>query len=608
MTRRPARRGWLRGATLALLAAIAAAAPASAETVHAIAMHGEPALPADFEHLPYVNPDAPKGGRLSYGWVGTFDSLNPFIVQGNAPRAIIDLQYGNNVFDTLMMRSADEPFTLYGLLAESVEIADDRSWIEFHINPAARFSDGEPVTADDVIFTANLLREKGRPNFRANFGAVVEMEKVGDNGVRFTFADGEDRELPLRIAIMPVLPEHATNAETFDRSTLTPMIGSGPYTIAEVNPGTSIVLRRNPDYWARDLPLKRGLDNFDEIRLEYFRDSNAYFEAFKAGAFDVNFELDPARWSTGYDFPALASGDVVLESVRAQVPRGMLGFVFNTRRPLFQDPEVRGALARLFDFEWINRNLYYGLYERTGSYFQGSSLSALGTPMDAVETALLEPYSDMLLPEVADGSYLPPSSDGTGRDRENARAALTMLGEAGWRLDGGVLRNAGGQAFAFEFMAMTREQERLALTYQQSLAMIGIQMSIRSVDATQFWDRQKSFDFDMMQMLWVGSLSPGREQRNRWSSDAAGAEGSFNMAGVREPGVDAMIDAMLAATDRPAFEAATRALDRLLISGRYVVPLFNPPEDWLARRVRIERPETTPLYGFQPTSWWSRPQ
>lgn len=595
------------GALLAAALLVSGGAAARAEPTHGIAMHGDPALPAGFDHLPYVNPDAPKGGRLAIGWVGTFDSLNPFIVNGNAPRGIHDAQFGNNLYDTLMARSADEPFSLYGLIAESVEMPDDRSWIEFHLNPEARFSDGQPVTVDDVIFTVNLLHEKGRPNFRSRFDKVVEMQRVGDNGIRFVFADGSDRELPLLIALTPVLAEHATDAETFDQSTLVPLVGSGPYTVADINPGTSVTLRRNPDYWAADLPVKRGMDNFDEIRVEYFRDATAYFEAFKAGEFDIHFELDPARWATEYDFPAVSSGDIVLDSVTSGLPKGMLGFVFNTRRPLFADARVREALGLMFDFEWINRNLYYGLYQRTGSYFQGSSLSALGAPADDGERALLEPFAEAVLPTVMDGTYLPQSSDGSGRDRANARRALDLLGEAGWTIRDGALRNAAGELFAFEFMAQTSEQERLALAFQSALRLIGIDMTVRTVDSTQFFDRQKTFDFDMMQMLWTASLSPGNEQSFRWSAASAGTEGSFNMAGVREPGVDAMIAALLAARERPAFEAAVRALDRLLISGRYVVPLFHAPEDWLARRARIERPERVPLGGLQTTTFWSRP-
>ncbi|WP_075216779.1 ABC transporter substrate-binding protein [Mongoliimonas terrestris] len=591
--------------TLTVLALATGALPAFAEPSHGIAMHGEPALAADFPHFPYVNPDAPKGGRMALGFPGTFDSLNPFIVKGNAPRGLTDALYGNNVWDTLLMRSADEPFTLYGLLAATVEVPDDRSFVEFRLRPEARFSDGTPLTVDDVIFTADLLKTKGRPIYRNRFGKVASIEKVGDTGVRFVFGDGADRELPLLIGLTPILPAHAIDPATFDQSSLTPLIGSGPYTIASVNAGAQVVLKRNPDYWAKDLPIKRGMDNFDEIRIEYFRDGNAYFEAFKTGAFDVLIESDPQRWKTGYDFPAATSGKIVREEIASGTPKGMAALVMNTRRPLFQDRKVREAMGLLFDFEWINRNLYEGAYSRTGSYFQGSSLSALGVPAGEREIALLAPYPDAVLPSVMDGTDAPPVSDGSGRDRAKLRKALDLFAEAGWTLKDGVLTNAEGTPFRFEFMAKTREEERLALAWQPSLKRLGIDMAIRSTDSSQYYDRQKTYDFDMIQMLWTASLSPGNEQNNRWSSESATTEGTFNYAGVAVPAADAMIDAMLAARERADFEAAVRALDRVLISGRYVVPLFHLPKDFVARWTHIARPETTALTGIQPVTWWS---
>jgi peptide/nickel transport system substrate-binding protein len=581
-----------------------AAVPAGAEPTHGLAMHGGPALPADFSHLPYANPDAPKGGRISYGFVGTFDSLNPFIVKGNAPRGLMDALLGNNVWDTLLTRSADEPFTLYGLLAESVEVPEDRSWVEFTLNPAARFSDGTPLTVEDVIFTVDLLKEKGRPIYRNRFGRVTAVERRGDHGVRFVFGDGADRELPMLIGLTPVLPRHATDPSTFDQSTLAPLIGSGPYTIASVVAGSRVMLVRDPDYWAKDLPVKRGFDNFDEISIEYFRDANAFFEGFKTGAFDVNFESDAGRWRTGYAFPAVSDGRVVLQEIETGSPKGMSGFVFNTRREIFKDPKARAALVRLFDFEWINKNLYSGAYARTGSYFQGSALSALGKPADDAEKALLAPFPDAVLPEVMDGTYAPPKSDGSGRDRKALREALGLFAEAGWKISGGRLQNVAGQPFAFEFLAKTSEEERLALAWQRTLKLAGIDMAIRSVDSTQYFDRQKVYDFDVLQMLWTASLSPGNEQNNRWSSASATTDGTFNYAGASSPAIDAMIAALLAARDRPEFEAAVRALDRVLISGLYAVPLFHSPKDWVARWARIATPDRAALTGAQPTTWW----
>lgn len=591
----------LTAASLLVASGLAAAAPA-----HGIAMHGEPALAQDFEALPYVNADAPKGGRIAYGFTGTFDSLNPFIVKGNAPRGLLDVLLGNNLWDTLLMRSADEPFTLYGLIAETVEVPDDRSFVEFQLRPQARFSDGTPLTVDDVIFTVDLLKSKGRPIYRSRFGKVASVEKVGDRGVRFVFGDGADRELPLLIGLTPILPRHAVDPQTFDQSSLTPLMGSGPYTVADVKPGSRVVLKRNPDYWAKDLPIKRGLDNFDEISLEYFRDSNAYLEAFKTGAFDVLFETDPQRWATGYEFPAVKDGKVRLLETVSGAPKGMTAFVFNTRRPIFRDPRVREALGLLFDFEWVNRNLYYGAYARTGSFFQGSELSAVGVPMSEKEKALLAPFPEAVLPDVAEGRYAPPVSDGSGRDRKALRAALDLLKEAGWSLKDGTLVNAAGEPFRFEFLAKTREEERLALAWQPTLKLIGIDMAIRSVDSTQYFDRQKVYDFDMLQMLWTASLSPGNEQNNRWSSRSATTDGTFNFAGASDPAIDAMIAALLSARERDDFVAAARALDRVLISGRYVVPLFHLPKEWTALWAHIAVPDTPVLTGLQPTSWWDR--
>jgi len=580
--------------------------PARAAAAHGIAMHGVPALPADFDHLPYTDPTALKGGTFALGFPGSFDSLNPFIVKGNAPRGLSDALYGYNVWDSLLYRSADEPFSLYGLLAESVDMPDDRSWVEFTLNANARFSDGQPVTVDDVLFTVDLLKSKGRPIYKRRFDKVVSVDRVGERTLRFSFADGSDRELPLLIGgYVPILPRHAIDANTFDQSSMKPMIGSGPYVIASVDEGRQVVLKRNPDYWAKDLPIKRGLDNFDEIRIDYFKDATAYFEAFKTGAFDVYLESDPGHWAKAYDFPAAKDGRVVLEKIANGSPKGMTGFVFNTRRDLFKDARVREALTLLFDFEAVNKTLYYGAYARSGSYFEGSSLSALGIPASEAEKALLAPYADQLRADVMNGTYAPPVSDGTGHDRKALRAALDLLGQAGWKLDGKQLVNAEGKPFAFEFMAKVPDEEKLALAYQSTLKLVGIDMSVRLVDSTQYYDRQKAFDFDMLQMIWTASLSPGNEQVNRWSQKAAVTEGTFNYAGVSSPAVDAMIDAMLAATGSAEFETTIRALDRLLISGLYCVPLYHLPEDLVARWARVRRPEATSLTGMQPTAWWA---
>ncbi len=582
---------------------------AASEPMHGIAMIGEPALPRDFDHLPYADPDAPKGGRITYGVVGTFDSLNSFIVQGGttSARGLRDPVFGNLVFESLLERSNDEPFTLYGLLAETVETPPDRRWVEFTLNPLAKFSDGTPVTVDDVIFSMEILRDKGRPNYRAFYSKIDGIERVGERGVRFNIASARDRELPLILGLMPILPKHAVDPATFDRSTLTPPVGSGPYLLTEVKPPDRTVYKRNPDYWGKDLPIKRGFDNYGEIRIEYYRDANTMFEAFKKGLFLINPEGDPAQWNTAYDFPAFKDGRVVKETFRTGTPKGMSGLVFNTRRPVFADKAVRKALAELFDFGWVNKNLYYDAYARAGGYFNDSALSSIGVPANDREKELLAPFPGAVDATVMDGTYRPASSDSSGGDRKILRQALSELQAAGYELrDDRLVKAATGEPLAFEIMVTTKEDERLALAYQRTLERIGIEATIRTVDAAQYQQRRQAFDFDMIRNTWGVSLSPGNEQLNRWSSAAAGQEGSFNYPGAMDPAIDAMIQAMLSATSREEFDAAVRAFDRVLISGYYVVPLFYLPDQWLARWTTIEHPERTPLTGYQLPTWWAK--
>jgi peptide/nickel transport system substrate-binding protein len=581
------------------------AATCEAAAQHGIAMHGTPALPPDFDHLPYANPDAPKGGRMTYAGIGTFDSLNPLIVSGTAPRGLWDAVWGNNVWEALLVRNRNEAFSLYGLLAESVDMPDDRAWIEFTLRPEAKFSDGQPVTVEDVIFSLELLRDKGRPNYRSYYSKVANVEQTGERSLRVTFNDKADREVPLLIGLMPILPKHATDAENFDKSSLAIPIGSGPYSVVDVSAGRYVTLKRNPDYWGKDLPIKRGVDNFDEIRVEYYRDTNSYFEAFKKGLFDTLAESDPTRWASGYDFPAVKEGRVVLDSFTTGVPKGMNAFVLNSRRPQLADPKVREALTYFLDFEWLNSNLFFGLYQRSGSYFQGSELSALGEPAGEAEKALLAPFPDAVRTDVMDGAYAPPKSDGSGQDRAMLGKGVALLKEAGYEPRNGKMVNAAsGAPLAFEFLAQTRDQERLALAYQRWLAIAGIGLDVRLVDSAQYQERQKSFDFDIIQFRYPASLSPGNEQLFRWSSDAAKTDGTFNFAGAASPALDAMLQALIAAKSKEDFVAAARALDRVLISGFYVLPLFHADQDWTARWTRVEHPAKSSLYGGEPTTWW----
>jgi peptide/nickel transport system substrate-binding protein len=576
----------------------------AAEPRHAIAMHGEPALPAGFAAFPYVNPDAPKGGRLVQGALGTFDSLNALIVKG-----VPAISTRGYVIESLLARGYDEPFTLYGLLATSVETDDARSYVTFTIDPRARFSDGQPVTAEDVIFSWRLLRDKGRPNFRTYYVKVAKAEALGERIVRFDFAGSNDRELPLILGLMPVLPKHAVDEETFEETTLKPPIGSGPYVIAEVDPGRSLTLKRDPAYWGRDLAVNKGQWNFDTMRFDYYRDANSQFEAFKKGLFDVRVEIDPGRWEIAYDFPAVRDRRVVKEALPSGLPQGMLGFVFNTRRPVFADMRVRQAISLLFDFEWINKNFFFGQYRRSASYFAGSELSAYHRPADARERALLAPFPDSVRPDVLDGTWSPPETDGSGRDRAVLKRALALFASAGYELAGTELRErASGRPFGFEILVTSKEQERVAIAFAQTLKLAGIAARVRVVDAVQYDQRRITFDFDMIQYRWEQSLSPGNEQAFYWGSAAADEQGSRNYMGVHSPAIDAMIAAMLKATAREDFVAAVRALDRVLISGTYVVPLFYLPDQWVARWSYIRHPAVTPLSGFVPESWWYEPQ
>ncbi|APH72229.1 ABC transporter substrate-binding protein [Aquibium oceanicum] len=591
---------------VALAAIILSPPAAEAEPQHAIAMHGEPALPADFEHFTYADPEAPKGGTIDYAVQGTFDSINPFIIQGSAAQGILDLRFGYNVFDSLMLRSYDEPFTMYPLLAKSVETDDERTFVEFTLDERARFSDGEPVTPEDVLFTLELLRDKGHVRYGTTVKKIAKMEKVGSHGVRLTFAQG-DRELPLILALMPILPKHATDAENFDKSTLSPMIGSGPYTISDVRPGERVVLKRNPDYWAKDIPSKRGFDNYDEVRINYFRDENALFEAFKKGLIDVHIENNSGRWASEYDFPAVTSGDVVKETFDSGLPSGMYGFVMNTRRPVFQNKDTRKALTQLFDFEWANQNLFSGVYTRTKSYYDGSELASYGHPASEAENALLAPLPDAVAPKIMAGEWKPPVSDGTGRDRSFLKQGFEALKKAGYEMKDRRMIGPDGKQLAFEIMLKSRGGEELALAWQRTLASLGVAVTLRSVDDAQYQQRLITYDYDMILTSYPSSLSPGVEQVGRWGSIAKDAPGTWNFAGVADPAVDATIDAMLNARERGDFIDAVRALDRTLLSGAYVVPLYHRDEQWLARWKGIAHPDKVPLYGYQLQTWWRQP-
>jgi peptide/nickel transport system substrate-binding protein len=586
----------------ALLAVAATAGAEIGEPVGAIAMHGEPALRPDFAHLPYVNPDAPKGGRLDLAYLGAFDSLNPYNVKAlSTAQGLI-----GNVYQSLMARSADEQFTLYGLIAKSVEINEARDKLVFHLDPAAHFSDGSPITSADVLFTFKLLKAKGRPQQRAAFSLVKQIDAPDDNTVRYNLSGANDRELPLTLAIMPVLSRAHTDAEHFEDQTLQIPVASGPYRVVEVTPGERLVLQRDPNYWARDLPISKGLYNFDTIRIDYFRDATAMFEAFKAGLIDFRIEDDATRWRSEYDFPAAKDGRIVRATIPNGLPKGVSGFAFNTRRPQFADPSVREALASMFDFEWINANLYGGAFKRSEGFFDDSELSSIGRPASERERELLAPFPGAVRQDVMEGRWRAPTSDGSGRDRTLARGAIEELKTAGYAVKDGRLVDSHQSPLAFEITVKNREEERLALAYARSLASIGVAATVRLVDEVQFQRRRTRFDFDVMIGTWTASPSPGNEQRGRWTSAAANAEGAYNISGAHSPAIDAMIGAILAANSKEDFVAAVRTLDRLLISGFYIVPLYYSPEQWIAYSSKLGRPERTPLFGADLAAWWRR--
>lgn len=558
---------------------------------HAIAMHGAPALPPGFDHLPYADPKAPKGGRIVFGIQGTFDSLNPLIVLGVAPDAV-----PKYVQQSLLYRSADEPFTAYGLLASQVELDPDRTRLAFEIDERASFSDGKPVTAEDVLFTVEMLKTKGKPFHRSSLSGITRASAPSPRRVEFELGDGANRELPLVIGALPIFAKHATDAETFGDTSFKPALGSGPYIVSEVRPGESLTLKRRADFWGEALPLMRGLFNADELRYDFYRDSNALFEAFKAGLCDIRLESDPTRWMTGYDIPAVHEGRIVREMLHFDTPKGMTGLVFNTRRPIFADIRVREALGLLFDFEWVNRNLFHGVYRRAGSFFSDSELSALGVPADQREKTLLAAFPGAVREDVMTGAWRPSETDGSGRDREQARKALDLLNEAGFTLRDGTLRNGKGEPFAFEITVTNRPQERLALNFAQSLGRLGIAAQVRLIDDVQYWRRLSAFDFDMVQWTWPASASPGNEQIGRWGSANAERKGALNYAGVRSPAVDAVLQLLLKAREREDFVAAVRTLDRLLISGFYVVPLYYLPDTWFAHARDVVLAGRQPAY------------
>jgi microcin C transport system substrate-binding protein len=574
------------------------AADSRVTTVHGLSLFGNLKYPPTFKHFDYVNPDAPKGGEVRLAAIGTFDSLNPFVLKGVSAVGI------GQIFDTLTVASTDEASTEYGLVAESVEVPADRSWVAFTLRPEAKFHDGSPITVDDVIWTLQALKTKGHPFYRSYYSQVAKAEAVGSRKVKFTFAPGENRELPLITGQMPVLSKAYWSKRDFEKTTLEPPLGSGPYRVESVDPGRSITYRRVKDYWAAKLPVRVGHDNFDVIRYDYYRDTTVALEAFKAGQYDFRQENVAKNWATAYNTPAVAQGLIKKEEIPNQVPTGMQAFVFNTRRPVFQDRRVRQALGYAFDFEWANKNLFYGAYARTKSYFSNSELASSGLPSPE-ELKVLEPFRAQLPPDLFTKPYEPSKTDGSGDIRGNLREALALLKDAGWTVQGGKLVNAkSGGPLQFEVLLSDPSFERITLPFAKNLERLGVTARVRTVDTAQYQNRVDNFDFDMTVAVWPESLSPGNEQTDNWVSERAGEPGSRNLAGVRDPVVDKLVGLVISAPDRESLIARTRALDRVLLWGFYVIPHWHIQNFRVAYWDKFDRPRVAPKYALGFEGWW----
>ena len=589
-------------ALLLLLAVPAARAADTAGPAHGIAMHGDLKYGPGFTHFDYVNPDAPKGGELRLYALGTFDSFNPFIIKGNPDDG------SGRIYDTLLTPSADEPFSEYGLLAESVETPPDRSWVIFRLRKEARWHDGQPVTADDVLWSYETLRSKGQPFYRAYYANVDKAEKLDERTVKFTFKLGENRELPLIMGQLTVLPKHYWASREFDATTLDPPLGSGPYRIGTFEAGRWSSYERVPDYWGKDLAVNRGRHNFDRVRYDYYQNMTVAQEALKAGAYDLRVEASSKDWATAYDAPAVREGRLVKGEFPHSRPAGMQGYAFNMRRPLFQDRRVRQAIGYALDFEWANRALFYGQYTRSRSYFGNSELAANGIPQGA-ELAVLEPLRDKLPPEVFAQEYQPPVTDGSGNMRENLRQAYDLLKAAGWTVDPKTkkLVNAQGQPFEFEILLIDPAYERITLPFAKNLERLGVTARVRTVDTAQYKKRVDDFDFDMVIWAWPQTLSPGNEQRSYWSSAYADQPGNPNVVGLKDPVIDALVEQVIAAPDRANLVARVHALDRALQWGFYVVPNWYIGYDRIAHWDKFGRPEVIPAQGVQLDAWWYDP-
>ncbi len=561
-------------------------------------MYGNLKYGPHFKHFDYVNPDAPKGGDVRLAAIGTFDTLNPFTLKG-IPAAGI-----GQIFESLTAGSSDEPFSQYGLIAETIEVPADRAWVAYTLRPQARFHDGSPITVTDVIWTFDTLKTKGHPFYRAYYAKVVKAEKLGARTVKFTFSPGDNRELPLVVGQMPVLSKAYWSTHHFEKTTLQPPLGSGPYRVKSVDPGRSIVYRLVQSYWGARLPVNAGRHNFDTVRYDYYRDTTVALEAFKAGEYDFREENVAKNWATGYGSPAVSRGLIKKEEIPNQIPTGMQGYVYNTRRPVFADRRVRQALVYAFDFEWANKTLFYGAYTRTKSYFSNSELASSGLPSPE-ELKVLEPFRGQIPQEVFTKEYQPPTTDGSGHIRDNLLQALRLLKEAGWTVKNLALVNEStGEPMQFEILLVDPSFERVTLPFARNLKRLGITARVRTVDTAQYQNRVDNFDFDMTVATWPESLSPGNEQVDNWTSQQADVPGSRNLAGIKDPVADRLVDLVISAPDRRSLIFRTRALDRALLWGFYAIPHWYITYFRAAHWDKFDRPRISPEYALGFDSWW----
>ena len=571
---------------------------------HAISMFGDVKYGPDFKHFEYANPNAPKGGTVRLAGLGTYDNLNSFVLKGVSAWGL------SMIYDSLTQHAQDEAFSEYGLLATSIEIPEDRSWVVFNLRPEARWHDGQAVTPEDVVFTFEILKEKGHPFYKNYLADVKKVEKVAAQQVKFTFGDSDNRELPLIVGQMSILPKHYWEGKDFEATTLDPPLGSGPYKITEVDAGRSITYERVKDYWGQDLAVNKGLNNPDVIRYEYYKDGGVAIEALKGRAFDFRLENNSKEWATAYEaHPAFKSGKLIKELVAHENGTGMQGFSFNMRRAKFADKKVREALSYAFDFEWTNNNLFYGQYTRTHSFYSNTELGSSGLPTD-LELEILEPYRGRVPEEVFTKEYVPPSTDGSGNLRQNLRIAKQMLEKTGWVIkDGKLTHEKTGEVMIIEFLLSSPSWERIVGPYAQNLERLGIESTIRTVDRAQYQNRLQEFDFDATVVVWRQSLSPGNEQRDMWTSEAATTPGSRNYAGIQDPVVDELVTKLINSPDRKTLVATTRALDRVLLWGHYVVPHWHIRTHRLVYWNKFGKPDVSPKYMPEPfttfpASWW----